>query len=83
MAEEPTPRQVLYGLVASGFHLVVGLLVLTSAPMAPTPWNVAVAAVWVVVGAVVALRWRRTGLILALTLATFAAWTTGAIIVLS
>lgn len=78
-----TPRQVLYGLVAAAFHLVVGVLGWSSAGLAPTWWNWALAVVWVVVAVFLVARWRRTGPVLALTIAEFVAWTIGAAILLT
>lgn len=83
MGEEPTPRQVLYGLVATGFHLVVGVLAVASASLAPEWWNIAVAVLWAAVAILVAMRWRSTGMVLGVTVTTFILWTVGAAIVLT
>lgn len=83
MGEEPTPRQVLYGLVAAGFHLVVGVLAVASASLAPGWWNIAVAVLWAAVAILVAMRWRSTGMVLGVTVTTFILWTVGAAIVLT
>ncbi len=79
----PTPRQVLYGLVAGAFHVVVAVLGWSSAGLAPTWWNWALAVVWVVVAGVLVVRWRRTGLALALTIGEFVVWTIGAAVLLT
>lgn len=80
---EPTPRQVLYALVAGGFHVVAGLLAAASAPLAPAWWTIGFATVWLAVAVFVGLRWRRTGTVLALSIATFVSWTIGAAILLT
>jgi hypothetical protein len=80
---QPTPRQVLYGLVAAGFHLVVGVLGWGSAGLAPAWWNWGLAVVWVVLAGYLLFRWRRTGVALALTIGEFVAWTIGAAILFS
>lgn len=79
----PTPRQVLYGLVAAAFHVVVGVLGWGSAGLAPSWWNWGLAALWLTVGGFLVARWRRTGLALALTIGEFVAWTVGAAILLT
>ena len=75
---EPSPRQLLYAMVAAGFHVVVGVLVIGSAPLAPTWWTATMAMVWIVGAGILALCWRRTGLVLAVSLGGFIAWTVGA-----
>jgi hypothetical protein len=80
---EPSPRQLLYAMVAAGFHVVVGVLVIGSAPLAPTWWTASMAVVWIVVAAILALRWRRTVLVLAVSLGGFIAWTMGAAVLLA
>lgn len=79
----PTARQVLYGLVAAAFHVVVGVLGWGSAGLAPTWWNRVVVVVWLVVALVLIARWRRTGLALALTIGEFVVWTAGAALLLT
>ncbi len=76
---EPTPRQILYALVAGGFVIVVGILTVggAMAGLVPTWWTVAmgvslgVASVWM------ALRWRRTGPVLLLAIGLFLVWMVG------
>jgi hypothetical protein len=82
VAEEPTPRQVLYGLVAVGFLVVVAILAVASARLAPAWWNWSVAVVWVTGAVVVALRWRRIGTALGVGVGVFVMWTVGAVVVL-
>ena len=69
-------------MVTAGFHLVVGILGVASAGLAPTWWSVMVGVYWVAAALVIGLRWRRTGLVLGLSLAGFVAWTIGAAILL-
>lgn len=73
-----SPRQLLYAMVAGGFHLIVGVLGWGSAALGPGWWNVAVLAVWSVLTVVLLLRWRRTGMVLGLSMLEFVAWTVGA-----
>jgi uncharacterized membrane protein YhhN len=82
VAEEPTPRQVLYGLVAAGFHLVVAILAVASARLGPAWWNWSVAVVWVVGAVVIASRWRRIGTALTVAVGVFLMWAVGAVVVL-
>lgn len=70
-------------MVAAAFHAVVGVLGWGSAGLAPAWWNWAVAVVWVVVAGILAARWRRTGLVLALTIGEFLTWTIGAALLLT
>jgi hypothetical protein len=67
-------------LVAAGFHVVVGVLGWGSAGLAPAWWNWVLAVVWVILAGFLAIRWRRTGLALALTIGEFVAWTIAAAI---
>ena len=74
-SEATSPRQLLYAMVAGGFHLIVGVLGWGSASLGPGWWNVTVLAVWSVLTVVLVLRWRRTGLVLGLSMLEFVAWT--------
>ncbi len=73
---EPTPRQVLYALVAGGFHLVVGVLIAGAALAGLTDsrttwlWG----AVWMIGLAWGIGRWRRTGPILVASIGLFVVW---------
>ncbi len=71
---EPTPRQVLYGLVGLGTHMVVAVLIVGAASLVPRWWTGLAALIWVAVAAAAGLRWRRTSLVLGLTVGFFAAW---------
>lgn len=73
---EPTPRQVLYALVAGGFFVVVLILVIGAALSGLVPmWWTVVAAV-ALAGASVwsALNWKRTAPVLILAMAFFLIW---------
>jgi hypothetical protein len=80
---ETTPRQVLYALVGAGFHLVVGVLIAgaASAGLVPSWWTALTAAAWGTVALAAGLRWRRTPLVLGLTIGMFVAWTVGTLVV--
>jgi len=76
---EPTPRQVLYALVAGGFVIVVAILTIggAMAGLVPAWWSVvlglliAIAAIWI------AFRWRRTGPVLLIAIGLFLVWMVG------
>lgn len=79
---EPTPRQVLYALVAVGFVLVVVVLVIGGASAGITPlwWSaslglvVAIAVIWM------ARNWRRTAQMLSIGIGLFVVWMVGTLI---
>jgi hypothetical protein len=80
---EPTPRQVLYALVAAGFVVVVVILTIgaAAAGLVPTWWSV-VLGVTVIAGAVwMTLNWRRTGPVLLVAIAIFVMWLVGTLAV--
>lgn len=79
---EPTPRQILYALVAGGFVVVVVILTIgaAAAGLVPTWWSgllalaIALGAVWI------AQNWRQTGAVLAVAMGLFLAWLVGTLI---
>ena len=73
---EPTPRQVLYALVAGGLLLVVGVLILGAgfAGVVPGWWTMLAAVGWTGITGYVAMRWRKTGVVLGLSIGFFVAW---------
>jgi hypothetical protein len=79
---EPTPRQVLYALVGAGFHLVVAVLIVGAemAGLVPRWWTVAMTVVWVAVAVVAGIRWKRTVVVLGLTMGGFVVWTVGTLV---
>ena len=79
---EPTPRQVLYALVAGGFVVVVVILTIgaAAAGLVPTWWTVTLAVMSVAMGIWMALSWRRTGPVLLAGIGLFVVWTVGTLI---
>ena len=73
---EPTPRQVLYALVAAGFLAVVGILIVgaSMAGIVPGWWTSVAGIIWVATTAYCAARWRRTSQVLGLSIVLFAVW---------
>ncbi len=80
---EPTPRQVLYALVAGGFLVVVAILTIgaAAADLVPTWWSAVMGAALVLAGVWTALRWRRTGPVLMVAIGLFVVWTVGTLLV--
>ena len=80
---QPSPRQVLYALVAGGFDVVVAVLVAGAAiaGLVPAWWTVASSLAVVSVGAWSAFNWRRTAMVLVSAIGLFVAWTIGTLIV--
>jgi len=76
-------RQVLYAAVGAGFLMVVAVLIggAAVAGLAPGWWTATTAALWSVAAVGVGMRWRRTGLVLAVTIGLFAVWTIGTLAV--
>ncbi len=79
---EPTPRQVLYALVAAGFLAVVVVLVIGSAVVGLSPlWWTAVMGVVLAVGTIWSiLNWRRTGPVLMISIMALIVWTVGTLL---
>lgn len=81
---EPTPRQVLYALVAAGFLVVVAVLTIGagSAGLVPTWWTITVS-VLVLGGAVWAVfNWRLTASFLVFAIGLFVVWTVGTLLLI-
>jgi len=79
---EPTPRQVLYALVAAGFLIVVVVLTIGAATAGIVPgWWSAVLGV-VLASAVIwmTMSWRRTGPMLLVGIGLFMVWLVGTLI---
>jgi len=76
---EPTPRQVLYALVAAGFVIVVVVLTIGAAVagLVPTWWSIALAVATSTVAIWIGLNWRRTGVSLLLAIGLFVVWLVG------
>lgn len=79
---EPSPRQVLYALVAGGFVVVVGVLIggAAVAGLVPMWWTIATTLVTTSVAVWSALNWRRTAAVLLLAIGLFLAWAVGTLI---
>ncbi|HEU4320082.1 MAG TPA: hypothetical protein VFS66_08365 [Acidimicrobiia bacterium] len=82
---EPTPRQVLYALVAGGFVVVVVILIIgaAAAGLVPTWWSAALAFLVAIGGTWMALNWRRTGEVLSISIGIFFVWLVGTLILAS
>lgn len=82
---EPTPRQVLYALVAGGFLVVVAILSIGAAvaKLVPTWWTLTMGSCLVLAATWTALRWRRTGPVLMIAIGLFVAWTVGTLLLVS
>ncbi|HUG31656.1 MAG TPA: hypothetical protein VMM14_02085 [Acidimicrobiia bacterium] len=78
--EEPTPRQVLYGLVAGGFIVVVAILTIGSAGLVPTWWSGVLALGIALSGTYIAANWRRTAGVLLTAIGLFLVWLVGTLI---
>ena len=79
---EPTPRQVLYALVAAGFLVVVVVLVVGSAVVGLSPmWWTVVMGIVVTVGTIWSiLNWRRTAPVLMTSIMALIVWTVGTLL---
>lgn len=79
---EPSPRQVLYALVAGGFVVVVGVLIggAAVAGLVPMWWTIATTLVTMSVAVWSALNWRRTAMVLVFAIGLFLAWAVGTLI---
>lgn len=79
---EPTPRQVLYALVAAGFVVVVAVLVIggASAGLVPTWWSAIMALLIAGAGTWIAQGWRRTGPVLLIAIGLLVIWMVGTLI---
>jgi hypothetical protein len=82
---EPTPRQVLYALVAAGFVVVVAVLTIAAAAagLVPTWWSAVLAAAITVGGTWMAWNWRSTGQVLLIAIGMFIAWLVGTLILVT
>ena len=79
MSEQTTPRQVLYALVAGGFVVVVVILTIgaAAAGLVPQWWSLSLALVIAVCGSWMAANWRRTAIVLSLSIVLFLVWMIG------
>lgn len=79
---EPTPRQVLYALVAGGFLLVVIVLVIggAAAGVVPTWWSGTLALLIAIASTWIAQNWRRTAQVLIIGIGLFVVWMVGTLV---
>lgn len=80
---EPSPRQVLYALVAGGFVIVVMILTIgaASAGLVPTWWSASLALLIAVTATWMAQNWRRTAPAMLMAIGLFVIWLVGTLIV--
>lgn len=80
---EPTPREVLYALVAAGFIVITAVLIVGAgaASVVPGWWTATISLITVGVGIWVGLNWRKTGPILLLSTGLLVIWVVGTLIV--
>jgi hypothetical protein len=79
---EPSPRQVLYALVAGGFIAVVAVLVVgaATAGLVPAWWTIVMSLAVVVTAVWSALRWRKTGPVLGVSIGLLVCWVIGTLL---
>jgi hypothetical protein len=79
---EPSPRQVLYALVAAGFLAVVAILIVGAAivGLVPTWWSIVMAAGLVAIGVWSGLNWRETAPVLLVSIGYLVIWMIGTLI---
>lgn len=79
MSEEPTPRQVLYALVAGGFLVIVAVLTVggAAAGLVPTWWSGLLALGIAGGGVWTAQNWRSTAAVLSVAIGLFIVWLIG------
>lgn len=80
---EPSPRQILYALVAGGFLAVVAVLVISAAAsgLVPVWWTTVTGLVLAATAIWAALNWRRTAIVLSASIVLFLIWAIGTLIV--
>ena len=79
---EPSPRQVLYALVAAGFLVVVAVLIVGAAVagLVPLWWSIVMAAGLVLIAIWAGLNWRRTAPVLLVSIGLLVIWMIGTLI---
>lgn len=79
---QPTPRQVLYALVAAGFVLVVIILTIGAAMagLVPTWWSGSLALAIVLAATWIAQSWRKTASVLLVGIGLFVVWLVGTLL---
>ena len=80
---EPTPRQILYAIVAGGF-LIVAVVLAAGAAMArlvPVWWTAVMASLLAVAAVWSGFNWRKTATVLMLAIGLFLVWAVGTLLV--
>jgi hypothetical protein len=79
---EPTPRQVLYALVAAGFLAVVATLIVGAAiaGLVPSWWSIVMGAGLVLIVIWSGLNWRETAPVLLVSIGYLVMWMIGTLI---
>ena len=80
---DPSPRQVLYALVAGGFLVVVAILIVGAAlaGLVPAWWSAVMTAGLVLSALWSAINWRRTAPVLLVSIGLLMIWAAGTLIV--
>ena len=80
---EPTPRQVLYGLVAAGFLGVVLVLIVGAGVtgVVPLPWTLAMAILWLILTLWSAFNWRQTARVVLVSIGLFLFWAVATVLI--
>ena len=80
---EPSPRQVLYALVAAGFLAVVAILTVGGAVagLVPPWWSIVMAVGLLLIAIWSAVNWRRTAPVLLVSIGLLVIWMIGTLIV--
>ncbi len=73
---EPTPRQVLYGLVSAGFFVVVLALIIGAGVtgVIPLQWTLTMAVIWLILALWSAFNWTQTARVLLISIGLFLFW---------
>lgn len=73
---EPTPRQVLYALVAGGFFIVVLALIVGTGliGVVSISWTLTMAALWLILALWSAFNWKQTFRVLLFSIGLFLFW---------
>jgi hypothetical protein len=82
---EPSPRQVLYALVAGGFLAVVAILVAGAAVagLVPEWWSIVMAVGVVLIAIWSAINWRRTAAVLLVSIGLLVVWAIGTLLLVA
>lgn len=78
---DPQARRLLYAIVSGSVVAVVGVLVVGASPLAPVWWTLLSGTACVAAAVVVGIAWRRTGLVLGVSIGLFLIWTVGTLVV--